>query len=135
MTYKQWYNKYIEPKQVPTGKGNFKVDSKGCLVSTKIIPKDKHWSPSAKASPNEVILHYGVSGQHDYDLYDSNGFALKQIHCGDHGNRKNHPFMNNGAHVADWQWRNKNGKWERIRSKNRELTDNEKVLVYDSLKT
>lgn len=132
MTYRQWYNKYIDLK--PVGKGDWKVDDKGNIVPTRIIPKGTHWSPLPKAMPNEVILHYGVAGQHDYDLYDANGFAFKQIHCGDHGNRKNHPFQNNGAHATNWQWQKKNGKWNRIRSENRELTDAERRLVHDSLK-
>lgn len=133
MTYNQWYNKYIDAK--PTGKGEWKVKDNGNLVPTKIIPKGTHWSPPAKASPNEVIMHYGVRGQHDYDLYDSNGFACKQIHCGDHGTPKNHPFKNGGAHATDWHWYKEEGKRKRTRSDNRELTEEERVLVHDSLKT
>ncbi len=132
MTYEQWYNKYIDLQ--PTGKSEWKVKDNGSLIPTKVIPKGTHWSPPAKASPNEVVMHYGAGGQHDYDLYDSSGFACKQIHCGNHGNPKRHPFHNNGAHAVDWQWENVEGKWKRTRGENRELTDVERVLVHDSLK-
>lgn len=135
MTYKEWYNKYIEPTIVPTGEGEWKTDASGQIIITKQIPQGTHFSTPARAEPNAVIMHYGVKNQHDYDLYDTRGYAALQIHCGPHGNLKKHPFPEHGEHASVWSWILKDGKWKRIHGKNRALTKQERLWVHDDLTT
>lgn len=78
-------------------------------------------------------MHYGANNQHDYDLYDDNGFCMLQIHCGPHGNPKKHPYGKKGEHVAEWIWLLKGNRWIGFPGNNRELTTEERRWMNDSL--
>lgn len=134
MDYEEWYNRYVKPNNSPTGKGDWKTDETGELVITKIIPEEAHYSTAKRGEPNSVVMHYGTNKQHDFDLYDENGFVHLQIHCGDHGNRKRHPFPENGEHAAVWLWSFANGNWKPTIQGNHELTDQERRWVNGHLK-
>lgn len=131
MTYNQWYNKYIDLK--PVGEGTWKVDTEGRIVPTLQITDKGHFKPKTKSKPNDVIVHYERNGQRDYDIYDSHGFMTMQIHCGDHGFPKTHPYGIKGEHMAVWKWEHKNGKWIGKPTENQELTSQAREWVKDAL--
>lgn len=68
--------------------------------------------------------------QFDRTIYDANGKIIKQIHSGNHGHPKQHPFGFHGEHAHDVFW-DKNGKSYRPA---RELTDQERHENADILK-
>lgn len=126
ITYKNWYNEYVKPI--------WKSNERGEIIKSRIIPEYEHYHPQPRGNPNEVVMHFGADKQHDFDFYDSNGFLSLQIHCGDHGNDKRHPFPFNGAHAADWKWVLVHGKWKFIIGENRPLTEQERRWVHGDLK-
>ena len=99
MTYQQWYNKYIRPSMIPSGKGNWKTDDDDKIIVTQRIPASSHYRPSLKRTPNSVVEYTTMRGtQRNYALYDENGFITVQIDYGNHGNSKQHPYGANGEH-------------------------------------
>lgn len=127
ITYESWYNTYIEPRLVPTGDGKWPIRKDGTLIVTKTI-KGQHYRIPPRFDPNSVVLRINRNGEHDFILYDDNGFMKLQVHWGNHGNSKNHPFGNVGEHAHDWQWKkDTNGKWGGSLSKGRELTKEERA--------
>lgn len=134
INYKTWYNEYVKKTNQPTASGLWKVNDSGEIIKTRIEPEGSHYHTPTRGNPNEVIMHFGIRKQHDFDFYDSNGFIALQIHCGDHGNRKMHPYPFSGEHAADWTWKLVNGKWKPTVGENRELTEQERRWVYGDLK-
>lgn len=127
MTYESWYNTYIEPRLVPTSKGKWPTRKDGTIIVTKTI-KGQHYRIPPRFDSNSVVLRINRNGEHDFILYDNNGFMKLQVHWGDHGNSKNHPFGANGEHAHDWLWKkDTNGKWSGSLSKGRELTKEERA--------
>ncbi|SHE63923.1 minor capsid protein [Schwartzia succinivorans] len=125
MKYDSWYNKYVEPTTRPTGKGNWEIGSDGNIVVTEVVSSSYGKAP-ARGIPNAVVQHNRKNGQHDFDLYDGNGFMTLQVHCGNHGNPKHHEYGICGEHAADWIWILENGKWTGHPGIDRELTDEER---------
>lgn len=73
--------------------------------------------------PNSVTEYVVKKGGIDRNFYDENGRQYKQISNHDHGNRKNHPYGENGEHAHDYQV-DSNG---RLTNRNeRNLTEQEK---------
>lgn len=125
ITYDTWYNRYIEPNLNPTGDGDWRESKNGDIVVTQKLPASQGHT-EAKGTPNAVVQHNRKNGQHDFDLYDANGFLVTQIHCGNHGNPKSHDYGECGEHAADWIWLKENGKWSGHPGQNRELTEQER---------
>lgn len=122
MTYQQWYNKYIQPSMIPSGKGNWKTDGDDKIIVTQRIPASSHYRPSLKGTPNSVVEYTTMRGtQRNYALYDENGFIAVQIDYGNHGNSKQHPYGANGEHKHLWTWQDGKPK----RSKPQDLSAKE----------
>lgn len=122
MTYQQWYNKYIQPSMIPSGKGNWKTDDDDKIIVTQRIPALSHYRPSLKGTPNSVVEYTTMRGtQRNYALYDENGFIAVQIDYGNHGNSKQHPYGANGEHKHLWTWQDGKPK----RSKPQDLSAKE----------
>ena len=64
-------------------------------------------------------------------IYNENGKMMQQIHNGDHGNRRKHPFGQQGEHAHDFKWAQDGGKPDRTP---RELADEERKGAVDILK-
>ena len=122
MTYAEWYNKYIQPSMIPSGKGNWKTDDDDKIIVTQRIPASSHYRPSLKGTPNSVVEYTTMRGtQRNYALYDENGFIAVQIDYGNHGNSKQHPYGANGEHKHLWTWQDGKPK----RSKPQDLSAKE----------
>ena len=122
ITYQQWYNKYIQPSMIPSGKGNWKTDGDDKIIVTQRIPASSHYRPSLKGTPNSVVEYTTMRGtQRNYALYDENGFIAVQIDYGNHGNSKQHPYGANGEHKHLWTWQDGKPK----RSKPQDLSAKE----------
>lgn len=135
ITYESWYNTYIEPRLVPTGKGKWSTRKDGTIIVTKKLPAS-HQSIPLRGVPNSVVMRQTPkkNKQYDFGFYDSNGFMALQIHCGDHGNRKSHPFGRVGEHAHDWQWsKDKKGKWNGRPDKGRDLSEKERERMRDEI--
>lgn len=75
------------------------------IITDNWTDKDKPSIPSVY-KPNAVIDTLSRKGkQHDRTIYDGNGRLKQQIHAGNHGNAKNHPYGQNGEHVHDYTWK------------------------------
>lgn len=135
ITYESWYNTYIEPRLVPTGEGKWPIRKDGTIIITKRI--SDHQRTPIKGEPNSVVAHQSKKSNDeiDIDLYDENGFLALQVHLGDHGNRKNHPYGEFGEHVHPRQWqKDGNGKWKGGPNVVRELTPKERRWFSNELK-
>lgn len=122
ITYQQWYNKYIQPSMIPSGKGNWKTDGDDKIIVTQRIPASSHYRPSLKGTPNSVVEYTTMRGtQRNYALYDENGFIAVQIDYSNHGNSKQHPYGANGEHKHLWTWQDGKPK----RSKPQDLSAKE----------
>lgn len=135
MTYESWYNTYIEPRLVPTGKGKWPTRKDGTIIATKYAQSAHQQTPS-RGLPNSVVMHQSNRNdlQYDFDFYDSNGFMAVQIHCGPHGNSKKHPFGEVGEHMHIWQWKKKpSGKWAESPDKGKELGDREREWMKNEI--
>lgn len=135
ITYESWYNTYIEPRLVPTGKGKWPKRKDGTIIVTKILPNE-HVHTELRGIPNSVVMHRSNrrNGQHDFDFYDANGFIALQIHCGDHDNSKCHPFGQLGEHAHDWEWvKDKKKGWRGHPSNGRELSEKERAGMHDEI--
>lgn len=135
MTYESWYNTYIEPRLVPTGKGKWPTRKDGTIIATKYAQSAHQQTPS-RGLPNSVVMHQSNRNdlQYDFDFYDSNGFMAVQIHCGPHGNSKKHPFGEVGEHMHIWQWKKKpSGKWAGSPDKGKELGDREREWMKNEI--
>lgn len=135
MTYESWYNTYIEPRLVPTGKGKWPTRKDGTIIATKYAQSAHQQTPS-RGLPNSVVMHQSNRNdlQYDFDFYDGNGFMAVQIHCGPHGNSKKHPFGEVGEHMHIWQWKKKpSGKWAGSPDKGKELGDREREWMKNEI--
>ena len=80
--------------------------------------------------PNAVVDTLSQYGkQHDRTVYDDSGVMKLQIHGGDHGHPKQHPFGKHGEHLHDYIWSGQ-GKPEQP---GREPTEDEKIQHRDIL--
>ena len=102
---------------------------------TVVVTDD--WTAREKATiskrylPNAVVDTVSRGGlQHDRTLYDADGVMKTQIHGGNHGNPKRHPYGKHGEHVHDYAWVPGNKKPDKS---TRNPTDAEKAQHADIL--
>ena len=97
--------------------------------------KGAHRSLPQEYKPFAVIetaaLRSNGFRQIDRTIYNENGKMMQQIHNGDHGNRRKHPFGQQGEHAHDFKWAQDGGKPDRTP---RELADEERKGAVDILK-
>lgn len=103
MRYREWYNQHVKSKIEPSGVGHWQKDKNGVIIPTEIV--SKRYSPKTKGKANSVIQYTTQKGkQINRDFFDENGWLVKQINAGNHGNRKTHPFGKNGEHAHYWKY-------------------------------
>lgn len=103
----------------------------GTVVVTDDWTAREHPGIPAQYVPNAIVDTVSLSGkQHDRTLYGPDGRMLMQIHGGDHGHPKQHPFGRRGEHVHEYTWHPGVKKPDRI---DREATDSERVENSDIL--
>ncbi|WP_458862731.1 phage minor capsid protein [Acidaminobacterium chupaoyuni] len=77
----------------------------GTIVVTDDWTRAAHISIPKKYIPNAVVDTVSRDGlQHDRTLYGADGIIKTQIHGGNHGNPKKHPYGKHGEHVHDYTW-------------------------------
>lgn len=73
--------------------GKWETTSGGKIITTDAGPTSQHYRTPIRKAPNAVSMYYtNKKAQKNFDLYDENGYLLKQINLGNHNNKKNHPF-------------------------------------------
>lgn len=118
--FKLWEDKYREAKYIEKySKVRYHED--GTVVVTDTWKK--HRSIPSTYRPNAVVETRFPEKQIDRIFYDGQGRMSIQIHSGDHGSPKLHPYGQHGEHGHDFI-RNESG--EIIDRTTRELTDRER---------
>lgn len=80
--------------------------SDGRIVVTDDWTTKGHSGVPQKYMPNAVIDTLSRNGkQHDRTIYGPDGVIKMQIHGGDHGQPKRHPYGRHGEHIHDYTWR------------------------------
>lgn len=81
--------------------------------------------------PNAVVDTLSRAGkQRDRTIYGPDGCVIMQVHGGDHGHPRQHPYGKHGKHVHDYRWENESGTPKRA---TREASETEKVQNADIL--
>ena len=102
----------------------------GTVVVTDDWTKREHPHVPQRYASNAIVDTVSRKGQQrDRTFFDEQGFQIKQISNGPHGNRRQHPYGKNGEHAHDVLW--KDGKI--VARPHRELTDNERKECADIL--
>ena len=84
-----------------------------------------------KYLPNAVVDTVSRGGlQHDRTLYDKDGLMKTQIHGGNHGNKKRHPYGYHGEHAHDYVWNPGSKNPDRT---DREASETERIQHSDIL--
>lgn len=97
----------------------------GSIIVTDDRTNEERPSILPVYKPNAVVDTTSRRGaQFDRTIYGENGWIKQQIHWGDHGNAKRHPYGENGEHVHDFTWIPNEKKPEKIV---RELTEDEYI--------
>ncbi len=74
--------------------------------------------------PNAVVDSISRHGeQRDRTIYDENGLMLIQVHGGNHGQPKNHPYGTHGEHIHEFLW---DTKGNLVNKTTRNMTDEER---------
>ncbi len=105
----------------------------GTIVVTDDWKAKKHATIPKKYKPYAVIETMEEKNGKTYinrSIYDENGMFTVQIHTGDHGNAKQHPYGNNGEHHHYYTWEEGKDKPTRITDK---LTEKERQENKDIL--
>ncbi len=77
----------------------------GTIITTDDWTGKEHVRIPSKYKPNAVVDTLSQNGkQRDRTIYDETGVIKTQIHGGDHGNSKRHPYGRRGEHVHDYTW-------------------------------
>lgn len=77
----------------------------GTIIVTDDWMDRKHVSAPPQYKPNAVVDTLSRNGkQHDRTIYGPNARILRQIHGGDHGHPKQHPYGGHGEHTHDYAW-------------------------------
>lgn len=102
--FKLWESDYRKAKELEKySKVRYHED--GTVVVTDNWTKRKRPKLSKEYKPNAVVDTLSQDGkQHDRTIYGPDGIMLTQIHGGDHGHPKQHPFGQHGEHVHDYTW-------------------------------
>jgi len=102
--YKVWEKSYREVKQLEKY-SQVRYHEDGTIVVTDDWTKKNRPKLSKKYKPNAVVDTMSRDGkQHDRTIYDASGIMQTQIHGGDHGHPKQHPFGKHGEHIHDYTW-------------------------------
>lgn len=102
----------------------------GTVVVTDDWTQREHPRMPQRYAPNAIVDTVSRNGQQrDRTFFDQNGWQIRQVSNGPHGNRKRHPYGKNGEHAHDILWRD--GKI--IGRPARELTDDERKESADIL--
>jgi len=127
--YKAWEKAYREAKQLEKY-SQVRYHEDGTIVVTDDWTKKNRPKLSKKYKPNAVVDTMSRDGkQHDRTIYDASGIMQTQIHGGDHGHPKQHPFGKHGEHIHDYTWTDQ-AKPERP---GREATAEERIWHKDIL--
>lgn len=101
----------------------------GTVVVTDDWTRQLHPHIPRTYKPNAVVDSISLGGkQHDRTVYDSEGRLSFQIHGGDHGHPKQHPYGQHGEHVHTYTWKDGASEPER---ETRDLSDNERLQNAD----
>lgn len=96
----------------------------GTIVVTDDWTSKEHPHLDRTYKPNAVIDSTSRRGeQKDRTIYDENGLMMIQVHGGNHGQPKNHPYGIHGEHVHEFLW-DTEGKL--VNKTTRNLTDEER---------
>lgn len=103
----------------------------GTVVVTDDWTTREHISVPKRYIPNAVVDTVSMAGkQRDRTVYDADGMMKTQIHSGNHGNPKRHPYGKYGEHAHDYTWKFGSKKPDR---KDREISEEERVQHSDIL--
>ena len=130
MTYKQWYEKYVKSIEKSTG---YQYNKDGTVIITDDWKNQGKVTIPREYKPFAIIETVETKGgvtQINRNFYDSNGFLSKQIHTGNHGNSKNHPYGKNGEHIHNYKWKQNSKKPERT---TKELSKQDRIENADIL--
>ena len=109
----------------------FHYNKNGTIVVTDDWRDIKHPSVKKRYKPYAVVDTVSRGGkQRDRTVYDENGLLAIQVHGGDHGHPKEHPFGNHGEHVHDFSW--PDGQ-EKPQKTTRDARDSERIVHKDIL--
>lgn len=102
----------------------------GTVVVTDDLTKVDRPKINRVYKPNAIVDTLSQYGkQRDRTIYDDSGVIKLQIHGGDHGHPKQHPFGKHGEHLHDYIWSGQ-GKPEQP---GREATEDERIQHKDIL--
>ena len=97
-SFAEFKEKYLKAAESVENAGKSGIIKVGKVLSG-------HESTPKKAEPNTVIDHLGKNGTVNVrSFYDDNGIKVKDLHTGNHGYPKQHPFGNHGEHAHDYEW-------------------------------
>ena len=83
----------------------------GRIVVTDDWTGKEHVTIPKKYKPNAVVDTLSRKGkQRDRTIYGPDAIIVQQIHGGDHGQPKHHPFGKHGEHIHDYTWPQDGGK-------------------------
>ena len=105
----------------------------GTIVVTDDWTGQAHPHIPVRYAPNAVVDTLSRAGkQRDRTIYGPDGRAIMQIHGGDHGHPKQHPYGQHGEHIHDYIW-DESGKPERAprEASEAEKTENADILGGD----
>lgn len=117
------FGKSISQKAVQSNKieldkyERYHYNKDGNIIPTDNWLERKHSSVPAKYKPFAIIETKEEKGKHIHinrTLYDKNGDLSIQIHSGNHGQPKLHPYGNNGEHHHYYNWKENQKKPNRI---------------------
>lgn len=87
--------------------GTVRYNEDGTVVATDNWKNRRHVSIPKEYRENAIIETTETKGGHNQvnrTFYDSKGRMYRQVHTGDHGNSKNHPYGENGEHKHEYIW-------------------------------
>lgn len=103
----------------------------GTVVVTDDWTEKRHANIPKKYKANAVVDTLSRNGkQRDRTIYGPDAVIKQQIHGGNHGQPKNHPFGKHGEHIHDYTWYPDREKPDRPA---REVSDAERIANADIL--
>lgn len=126
----------IKPKQeqkadTVANRPTVQYNKNGTVIVTDDWKEIEHPNIPSRYIPNAVVDTVSLAGaQHDRTIFGPDGRLLMQIHGGDHGHPKQHPYGRHGEHIHEYIWNEESKKPERT---TREATDKERKQHADIL--
>ena len=115
-----WENR----KSIDKYKG-IRYNKDGSIVVTDDRTNEERPSILPVYKPNAVVDTTSRRGaQYDRTIYGENGRIIQQVHWGDHGNAKHHPYGEKGEHIHDFTWIPDEKKPNKV---TRDLTEDEYI--------